>query len=93
MNGLIEHSVAIAHERSPWKTTHGDLRFAVETPSGGGDRRGVVPHPLTISAARVDLSGLEGQSLKTDRLHPPSFCRESPNERISMYCATDGLYR
>ena len=34
-DGLIEHSVAIAHERSPWETTHDDLRLAVEPASGG----------------------------------------------------------
>lgn len=50
-DGLIERGVAIAHERSPWKTTHDDLRLAVETPSGGCDRRGVLPRSLTIYAA------------------------------------------
>jgi hypothetical protein len=34
------------------ETTHDDLRFAVETPSGGGDRRGVLPCLLTIYATR-----------------------------------------
>jgi len=33
-------------------TTHDDLRFAVETPSGGWDRRGVLPRSLTIFAVR-----------------------------------------
>jgi hypothetical protein len=45
---LIEHGIVIAHERSPWKTTHDDLRLAVETPSGGWDRRGMLPRSLTI---------------------------------------------
>jgi hypothetical protein len=36
-DGLIERGVVIAHERSPWKTTHDDLRFAVEPASGGWD--------------------------------------------------------
>jgi hypothetical protein len=30
VNGGVEGGVAIAHERSPWKTTHDDLRLAVE---------------------------------------------------------------
>jgi len=34
------------------ETTHDDLRFAVETPSGGGDRRSMLPRLLTIYAAR-----------------------------------------
>jgi hypothetical protein len=25
-NGAVEGGIAIAHERSPWKTTHDDLR-------------------------------------------------------------------
>jgi len=29
-DSLIERGVAIVHERSPWKTTHDDLRFAVD---------------------------------------------------------------
>jgi hypothetical protein len=29
-DGLIECGIVIAHERSPWKTTHDDLRCAVE---------------------------------------------------------------
>ena len=63
VDGSIEHSVAIAHERSPWKTTHDDLRFAVEPASGGCDRRGVLPCPLTIYAARVPVVRAEaGQS-------------------------------
>jgi hypothetical protein len=33
-DGIIERGVAIAHERSPWKTTHDDLRLAVEPASG-----------------------------------------------------------
>ncbi|MDP3001021.1 MAG: hypothetical protein Q8N47_26300 [Bryobacterales bacterium] len=53
VNGAVEGGVAIAHERSPWKTTHDDLRLAVEPSSGGCDRRGVVPCLLTIYAARV----------------------------------------
>ena len=52
-NGAVEGGVAIAHERSPWKTTHDDLRLAVDASSGGCDRRGVVPCPLTIYAGRV----------------------------------------
>lgn len=43
----------IAHERSRWETTHDDLRLAVEPASGGSSRRGVLPRPLTIYAARV----------------------------------------
>jgi hypothetical protein len=42
MDGLIERGIAFAHERSPWETTHDDLRLAVEPASGGGDRRGLV---------------------------------------------------
>ena len=53
VDGLIERGVAIAHERSPLETTQDDLRFAVEPASGGCDRRGVVPCPLTIYAAQV----------------------------------------
>ena len=53
VNGAVEGGVAIAHERSPWKTTHDDLRLAVDTSSGGFDRLGFVPCPLTIYAARV----------------------------------------
>jgi hypothetical protein len=34
------------------ETTHDDLRCAVETPSGGWDRRGVLPRLLTIYAAQ-----------------------------------------
>ena len=49
-NGAVEGGVAIAHERSPWKTTHDDLRLAVDASSGGSDRRGFVPCPLTIYA-------------------------------------------
>lgn len=51
-DGLIQRGIAIAHERSPSKTTHDDLRCAIETPSGGWDRRGDVPCPLTMYAAR-----------------------------------------
>ena len=36
-----------------WKTTHDDLRLAVDASSGGFDRLGVVPCSLTIYAARV----------------------------------------
>jgi hypothetical protein len=36
-NGAVEGGVAIAHERSPWKTTHDDLRLAVDASSGGYD--------------------------------------------------------
>jgi len=36
-NGTVESGVAIAHERSPWKTTHDDLRLAVDASSGGCD--------------------------------------------------------
>jgi hypothetical protein len=32
---MIERRLAIAHERSPWKTTHDDLRPAVAASSGG----------------------------------------------------------
>jgi hypothetical protein len=53
VNGAVEGGVTIAHERSPWKTTHDDLRLAVDASSGGFDRLGVVPCPLTIYAARV----------------------------------------
>ncbi len=41
-DGLIERGIVIAHERSPLKTTHDDLRLAVEPASGGCDRRGFV---------------------------------------------------
>lgn len=51
VDGLIEHGVTIAHRRSPWKTTHDDLRLAVESASGGCDRHGVLPCALTIYAA------------------------------------------
>jgi hypothetical protein len=30
VNGAVEGGVAIAHGRSPWKTTHDDLRLAVD---------------------------------------------------------------
>jgi hypothetical protein len=53
-DGFIERGIAFAHERSPWKTTHDDLRSAVETPSGGGDQRGVVPRSLTMYAAQFE---------------------------------------
>ncbi len=33
--GAVEDGVAITHERSPWKTTHDDLRCAVDASSGG----------------------------------------------------------
>jgi hypothetical protein len=48
---LIERGIVIAHERSPWETTHDDLRLAVEPASGGYDRRGVLPRSLTMYAA------------------------------------------
>jgi hypothetical protein len=51
--GAVEDGVAIAHERSPWKTTHDDLRLAVDAPSGGSYRRGISPRPLTIYALRA----------------------------------------
>lgn len=51
--GAVEGGVAVAHERSPWETTHDDLRLAVDPSSGGCGRRGVVPCPLTIYAGRV----------------------------------------
>jgi len=50
---LVERGIVIVHERSPWKTTHDDLRDAAETPSGGWDRRGAQPRLLTIYAAMV----------------------------------------
>jgi hypothetical protein len=52
-NGAVEGGLAIAHEGSPWKTTHDDLRLAVDASSGGCDGGGVVPCPLTIYAVRV----------------------------------------
>jgi len=52
-NGGVERGVAIGHERSPWKTTHNDLRFAVDALPGGRYRRGVIPRSLTIYAAKV----------------------------------------
>jgi hypothetical protein len=42
-DGLIERGIAIGHERSPLKTTHNDLRLAVETLSGGRCRRQINP--------------------------------------------------
>ncbi len=36
-NGGVERGVAVAHERSPLETTHDDLRYAAEAPSGGLD--------------------------------------------------------
>ena len=35
--GLGAISIAVDHERSPWKTTHDDLRLAVDASSGGCD--------------------------------------------------------
>ena len=35
VDGAVEDGVVIAHERSPLETTHDDLRFAVDPPSGG----------------------------------------------------------
>ena len=34
-DGAVEGGVVIAHERSPWKTTHDDLRLAVDASAGG----------------------------------------------------------
>ena len=39
-DGIVERGVAIGHERSPWKTTHNDLRLTVDALSGGRYRRG-----------------------------------------------------
>ena len=33
--GVVERRIVIGHERSPIETPHNDLRFAVETLSGG----------------------------------------------------------
>jgi hypothetical protein len=53
-DGLIERGVVFAHERSPWKTTHDDLRSAVETPSGGQNRRG--RSAASVNYIRVSVS-------------------------------------
>jgi hypothetical protein len=47
-DGVVEDGVVISHERSPWKTTHDDLRLAVDASPGGCDRPGVLPCLLTI---------------------------------------------
>lgn len=62
VDGSIEHSVAIAHERSPWKTTHDDLRCAVEMPPGGCDWPGVLPSLLTIYVEQVGFVRIKGQA-------------------------------
>jgi hypothetical protein len=64
--GFVERSIAIAHERSPLETTHDDLRLAVEPASGGCDRPGVVPCPLTIYAARARVVRVGGSIILTE---------------------------
>ncbi len=54
LNGLVQSGIVIAHERSPWETTHDDLRLAVEAPSGGSYRPGNSPCLLTIYAAMFE---------------------------------------
>jgi len=34
-DGVVERRIVIGHERSPFETTHNDLRLAVEALSGG----------------------------------------------------------
>jgi len=48
-------------------TTHDDLRLAVETPSGGWNRRGVLPCLLTIFAARF-------RNVRPGVGQPPRWC-------------------
>lgn len=54
LDGLVQRGIVIAHERSPWETTHDDLRWAVEAPSGGSYRPGIPPCLLTIYAAMFE---------------------------------------
>jgi hypothetical protein len=61
VNGLIEHSFAIANERSPWKTTRNEFLCAVETPSAGSCQRGVVSWPRTLFAARAPVVRAEAE--------------------------------
>ena len=52
LNCLFERVVAIGHERSPFGTTHNDLRLAVDALSGGF-RAGLFARSLTIYAERA----------------------------------------
>jgi hypothetical protein len=45
-DGVVERRIVIGHERSPFETTHNDLRLAFEALSGG--------LPFTIYAARFE---------------------------------------
>jgi hypothetical protein len=60
MSGLLRRQPE-GKLRGSEMTTHDDLRFAVETPSGGWDRRGLLPRPFTIFAARFPVVRLDSQ--------------------------------
>lgn len=60
VDGLVERCVTIAHERSPWQTTHDDLRLAVGPASGGGGWRGELPRSYAAICPRWKNFGLVG---------------------------------